>query len=162
MPLVIFNYDFSTEGISILNKLERTLTIPEEARNARWSLRAVNALYIDKYQEDFTHLEIDFPELLNAQNVIYSTKTVGNVEAPPRTLRFYPSNYQVSEKIVAGQDSFRENSCFKCVSEYPNWDLGEHQLYNNKLNIVVSARVGNVSTGTFTRLNSFSVILSYE
>lgn len=160
MPLVIFNFNGALEGNPQADKLKQTLILPEDAYNKRWTLRAVNAVQARNPPEDFRHFEFEIPELMSAQNVVYGSQTVGNVRSPTNAFRFYPVNYQVSD-FDAGI-VFRHHSASTFVSEYPNWDLGEHRLESNELTCIVSSRVGNTSNGSATILNSYSIILSYE
>lgn len=163
MPLVIFNYVTQLEG-GDLNKREISITLPEDARRRSWTLRAVNATYVFNAgnDTDFRHLELDFPELLSSENILHSSKSVGNVSEPSKSFRFYPIDYALNEDVRAGQVPTREHSVFKCVSEYPNWNFGEVDLDTNQLTMVVSARAGNVSVDTFLPLQNISVILSYD
>jgi len=160
MPLVIFNFNGALEGNPLGDKLKQTLTLPEDAYNKKWTLRAVNAVNAINPPEDFRHFEFEIPELMTSQNVVYASETVGNVSAPANAFRFYPVNYQVNDFESGVQ--FRQYSCSTFVSEYPNWDLGEHRLESNQLTCIVSSRVGNTSNGSAVTLNSYSIILSYE
>lgn len=161
MPLVIFNFNGALENDPFVDSLKVSVKLPRDAYNKRWSLRAVNAVQAENPPLDFRHFEFDFPELLTSQNILHASKSVGAVAEPRKTFRFYPKNYEVSDYHSISL-AFRHYSAVTVVSEYPNWDLGEHRLESDELTCVVSAKVGNVSIGDSLALNSFSIILSYE
>jgi len=165
MPLVIFNYNESLDGSMKTNGFSQSLEIPRYGHDKHWKLVAINAQYMNNAKEDFRILEVDLPELLTAQNVLYSTKALGDVDIPSNTLRFYVNTYELSES----NDDFysnlteysRKDSVFKAVSLYPNMNLGVHRLENTVLTVNVKALNGNMLAGP-TYLSAFSIILEYE
>ena len=68
MPLVIFNYYASKDGDAPLDHYKQTLKIPRHAMHAKWTLESINAVYYNDAKEDFKHLEVEFPELMGAEN----------------------------------------------------------------------------------------------
>lgn len=166
MPLVIFNYNAQFDGDAPLDHYEQTLLLPRWAHDTKWTLAAVNAVYMHNDKEDFKHLDILFPELMTTQNVLYANNTVGNTQAPENGFRFYAKSnamsHQAESNDIFPSGLFRSRPVFGSVSEYPDWDLGTHRIEHESISIVVTAREGSVSTTTPCRLNSFSIILSYE
>lgn len=161
MPLIIFNYTAAVNGVMNVNGHSQSVEIPRYAHDKRWKLVGVNAQYMNDAKEDFRVLEIDLPELLTTQNVLYATKSVGDVALPTNTLRFYVNTYELSEVDTTPTLPQREDSVFKSLSQYPDLDLGVHRLENTVLNLNVKAKIGN-SASTLTNLEGYSIILEYE
>ena len=168
MVLVIFNYNAFIDGDAKLDHYTQTLQIPRGSHETQWSLVAVNAVYMHNDKEDFKHLDIQFPQLMTTQNVLYANKSMGNVNLPEEGFRFYAKSNALSHtsenntQIPDPDSKSRQRPVFGCVSEYPNWDLGSHRIEEESITVIVSAREGNVSSTDYCRLNSFSIILSYE
>ena len=169
MPLVAFNYYSSKDGDVVLDHYKQTLRIPRHAMNAKWTLESVNAVYYNNDREDFKHLEIDFPELLTSERVLYNTSSLGDTPTPEPGLRFYPKMNALSQYNDAAFfdnpnlfKAFREFPCFQVVSEYPKWSFADTRLETDEISIVLSAKSGNVSSFGYTKLSSCSIILSYE
>ena len=166
MVLVVFNYNAALDGDTKLDHYAQTLPLPRWAHDKRWTLVGVNAMYLHDDKEDFKHLDVEFPELMTTETVLYANKSMGNVSVPENGFRFYAKSNAMSHVAESNAQVsgglYRARPVFGCVSEYPNWDLGSHRLESETLSIVVSAREGNVSTTTPCRLNSFSIILSFD
>ena len=157
MPLVVFNYDSAKDGVMIDGEFSETLDLPRWAHDKKWTLHAINALYMNNNKEDFRMLEVSFPEIMNTQEILFSNVVSGEGIEPPRdTFRFYANRYQLSE-----DDLTRVPSVFGVVSEYPNLVLGTHRLETSRITCVIRARGGNVSADA-TTINSVCIILSFE
>jgi len=157
MPLVIFNYESKPHNPlnSKVIDFKQTVEIPRESLNKRWKLVAVNALYFDNANENFQMLEIEIPELLHSNNVLYACEGVG-VEPPKESMRFYVKHNQLATNGIV-----RELSCESVISEYPNIDLGVHSGENEHLTLIINALQGHANTIP-CRLRSSSIILEYE
>lgn len=166
MPLVIFNWyqnEISSFTNINANPLEQTLTLPDNARNVQWTLRAVNALYGNNNDNFFNEIEVDFPELMTSENVLYASKTIGNVETPPDTLRFYTKKSQLSQAgETLAPDFYRTQSTFNVVSEYPDWSFGRVNLEKSELTCRIRPRLLSLTEPSDVDMDSISIILSYE
>lgn len=148
MSLVVFNHDQELDAN--VNEFEETLHVPARGRRARWKLHAVNLLYYDDAKREMAYIDVSFPQLMNSENFV----SVSSGGAPTKTFRFYTNNYQ-----MGGNNDVRQFSAMQVVSEYPNWDLGEHILDDDKVTCIV-----RVMDGQHRPLNSrgHSIILSFE
>jgi hypothetical protein len=158
MPLVVFNYERSKDGIAVNGVFEETLDLPRYAHDKKWNLRAINAVY-DKSDNplDFAGIEISFPEIMNTQNILFSNVAQDNVPIPENTFRFYKKTYQLSEERSLDKRIACANGI---VSEYPNLNLGVHRLENTKITCRVKSIGGRA--GEFSNLESFCIILSFD
>lgn len=163
MPLVIFNYNKRSDGLIADNgefRFEQVL--PYHTQDKKWTLRAVNALYYPKEETpgDFRFIEMKIPELMNRTSMLFRNVGVGTDE-PNDFFRFYTKHYELSQKDNEVPELFHEYSHFQCVSEYPNWDLGQHHLENDRLTFIIRTGFGNV-LDTSKSIESLSIILSFE
>lgn len=171
MPLVIFNYywddlqeDFNNlSGIEAEIRHTRTLSVPRDAMKAKWKLVAINANFNNDEDTDWIGLDVELPELMTTDNILFSNVALGDTTLPKNALRFYTGLRQLSERSVAPFPRHRESSGYGHVSEYPNWDLGEVELDTTELSCTVTPRMGNVADNhQDIQLNGVSIILSYE
>jgi len=157
MPLVVFNYDSATDGLMVDGEFRETLDLPRWAHDKKWTLHAVNAVYMNALTEDFRMLEVSFPEIMNTQEILFSNVVSGEaIDVPGDTFRFYANRYQLSENVTT-----RNPSVFGVLSEYPNLVLGTHRLETSRITCVIRPRNGNVSSGS-SEVNSVCIILSFE
>lgn len=161
MPLVIFNF-YNDELTFDGEWSSKTLSLPREAMDAKWTLRGVNGIFFDNAHQDFTYLELEIPELMTTETVLYGKKQIGNIEEPPSAFRFYVKHSQLSEKGGAIVDLWRERSVFSSVSEYPNWSFGKFKLETPEISVRLRCRLGNLKLFTNSPMNGASIILSYE
>lgn len=148
MSLVVFNHD---DVLDVdVNVFEETLQVPTRARRAKWKLHAVNVLLYSDFRREMAYVDVSFPQLMNSENFV----SVSEGGAPTKAFRFYTNHFQMGAK-----NAFREFSVCQVVSEYPNWDLGEHILDNEKLTCIVRAMDGQ-HRPVVTR--GHSIILSFE
>jgi len=148
MSLVVFNHDVVLDAA--VNDFEETLQVPTRARRAKWKLHAVNVLLYSTNRREMAYVDVSFPQLMNSENFV----SVSEGGAPARAFRFYTNHFQIS-----GNNSRREFSVCQVVSEYPNWDLGEHFLDNEKLTCIVRPMDGQHRP---VPTRGHSIILSFE
>jgi hypothetical protein len=132
---------------------------------SKWKLEAVNANFNNDKITDWISLDVELPELMTTQNMLYSNVAVGAVAKPlGGPFRFYTKLRQLSSVgIDSSQNLFRELSSYGVVSEYPQWPLGDIKLETTALTCSVTPRKGNVGdTHETIQLDGVSIILSYE
>ena len=172
MPLVIFNFYYddlvadkaaSPPGQNFI-KHSRSVQIPREAMDSKWTLVAVNANFNEDKITDFASIDLEIPQLMTTQTVLYSNVVSGDAEIPRNALRFYTKMRNVSEfEYTPTPDTYRELSSYGVVSEYPMWSFGHVKLETTELTCNVIPRKGNVAdTHESIQLNGVSIILSYE
>ena len=173
MPLVVFNFYHDDIQHDVNNvpagqnfvKHTRTVNIPRHAMQSKWTLEAVNANFNEDQITDWITLDVELPELMTTQNILYSNVAVGTVAKPlGGAFRFYTKLRQLSSVgISGGTNLHREPSSYGVVSEYPKWVLGDMKLETPTLTCSVTPRKGNVGdTHNTIQLNGVSIILSYE
>lgn len=162
MPIVQFNYnqhqgELPPTSILPIDKKIIRVQLPRHAHNKKWVIVGVRAEYDSGKSADsvpFRWLEVELPELMQENKILYSLNSEGNTKEPSRNLRFYVNKYQIED--LEGNDPVR-----KSIVVNPNLNLGVHRLDGLELTCIVTAREGDNTSNT-TPLLHYSVILEYE
>lgn len=153
MGLVVFNYSRGKDG-ELTNFVE-DVDIPQHLHKVRWTLRAINVLKMDTSRLNLAYIEVEFPDLINNENTLFSYS--GDKKVPrSESFRFYRQHHQVNPRqdILVSRESV-----WSAISFYPNWDLGEHIIEGDKLRCIVR---GYDDKDAPAAVENYSIILSTE
>lgn len=159
MPLVQFQYRESPDFTIAPDdeEIKMKIRLPHKARNANWKLKEITASYFRDVPLSVRYVELDIPELLTGNHIMYSLNSEGNTKEPSRSLRFYMNRYQ-NDMI----DTFGNNiSNLRSVISHPDLDLGYHVIEELELTIHFAMFRSNADADKVSPY-TFSVILEYN
>jgi len=163
MPLVQFQYRESNDIGTILAPADSSMKInlPKRAQAANWHLKEVNVVHFSPTPQNVRHVEIDFPELMHGNHVMYSLNSQMGTSPPNRALRFYMNRYQNDQAVSEIQAPDNNPSNLRSTISHPDLDLGYHHIESGILTLNLKLRV-NDANATPAKAYMFSIILEYN
>ena len=135
------------------------VNLPMRARAASWKIKSVEISYLKREPLTVRYAEVNFPELMQGNHVMYSLNSEGNTVEPRRTLRFYFNNY--SNDQTENYSINFNTSNHRAITSKPDLDLGYHILDNLELSMEMILRRSN-DVQTTSSPYAFNIILEYN
>jgi len=162
MPLVqfVFNHAFDVKDVTPpkMDNFKQTITVPFNARQANWKIKSVTACLwtVGGFNEHMRWIEIEFPQLMREDMILYSTESAAPTIEPRRNLRFYVNRFQMDSNLgTSGPPNLL------ATHSTPDLSLGHHILDSQDLTMIISSVNGRNASFKFS-LTQYSVILEYE